>query len=628
MKRTHVAWLRGVLMMILSMPAQGATADNAAQGQSTVKSAGTPTAFSIAGDHFMLGDKPFVIRSGEMHYARVPRELWHDRLAKLHAMGLNTVSTYVFWNLHEPRPGVFDFSGGLDIAAFIKAAQEEGLWVILRPSPYVCAEWEFGGLPSWLLKDHDIKVRTSDPRFVAAASRFIKRVGEETSGLLVQKGGPILLVQVENEYGSFGTDRAYVDALKEAYRSAGFSGQLYTGDSVWGRPNAQQELPYSTFEDALVAVNFGQTADPAVPMSELTKFRPGSPKMCGEYWVGWFDHVGAPHARKDTVEAAKGIEWMLQNGVSFNLYMFHGGTSFGFMNGANWDKELYQPDTTSYDYDAPLDEAGRPTPKYFVLRSLIQKYLPAGEKLREVPPTPSGIKIPPFTFSENAPLAALVRASAITDAPQSMEDLGQSYGFILYRHQMKGAYKGILEVRDVHDYALLYQGDRRLGILDRRLRQSTLDVSLEAGKPLDILVENMGRINFSPMIAGERKGITRSVVTEEGELKGWESVPLPLNDLSTLSFGKKPFKGPAFYRATFKLTETGDTFIDVRGWGKGVVFVNGRNLGRFWSIGPQRTLYCPASWLKAGVNEIIVLDLFDRSGARPVMQGLAEPVFD
>ncbi len=582
--------------------------------------------FVVKGDRFELDGKPFVIRSGEMHYPRVPKAVWRDRLAKMKAMGLNTVSTYVFWNLHEPKAGEFDFSDELDLVEFVRIAKEEGLWVILRPGPYICAEWEFGGLPSWLLKDRDIKVRTSDARFVTAATRYLLKVGEVTQDLLIDKGGPILMVQVENEYGSFGTDRAYMRAMGDAYAAA-FPGLRYTTDSVWGRPNVQRELSFGTLPELPMSINFGQTKDPGVPFRELEKFRPGSVKMSGEYWSGWFDTVGNDHAETDTAETVAGLEWMLSRGISFNIYMFHGGTNFGFMNGANWDKNQYKPDTTSYDYDAPLDEAGRPTEKYARIRAMIQRYLPKDEVLPAIPVYKAVESIPSFRFEESASLWQLLKDPVRSEKVLSMEDLDQSYGFLLYRYAKPSASKGTLELRDLHDFALLFQGERRLGQLDRRLKRQSLSTTLDAETPLDILVENMGRINFSTEIMGERKGITEAVLWNGRELLNWDIYSLPLSDLSSLQFSKDKVRGPAFHKARFQLSEPVDSFLDVSRFGKGLVFVNGKNLGRYWNIGPQSTLYCPASWLKAGENEIVVLDLYESQADELTMKGVPEPIY-
>jgi len=577
-----------------------------------------PCRFSIQGEHFTLNGKPFLVRSGEMHYPRVPREYWRDRMRKMRAMGLNTLCTYVFWNLHEPEPGRFDFSGNLDLAEYLRTAQEEGLFVILRPGPYICTEWEFGGFPAWLLKAADMRVRSTDPRFLAAAAKYLKRVGQEVADLQVDRGGPIILVQVENEYGSFGNDMTYKQAIRKSTVEAGFRVPLYTSDG----PGADM-LAGGTFPDLLPVVNFGAEPEPKEAFEELDRFRTGIPKMCGEYWAGWFDHYGKPHHTTDAREGAQGVAWMLKRGISFNLYMFHGGTNFGFMNGANWTGR-YAPDTTSYDYDGMLDEAGRPTAKFFAYREAIRGFLPAREKLPELPAPLPVIEIPAFRFTESAALSDLLSAPVRTEAPQAMEALDQSYGYILYRYPVAAAAKEVLEVAEVRDYALVMQGNRRLGTLDRRLRQSCLDVDLKAGEPLEILVENTGRINFAQEMVGERKGILGKVSLGGEELKGWESFSLPMTDLGRLRFHSGDLAGPAFHRASFELREVGDTFLDLSGWGKGQVFVNGHNLGRHWNLGPAATLYCPAPMLRKGRNEVIVLELEPR--AHREVRGLTNPI--
>ncbi|GLH71504.1 beta-galactosidase [Geothrix limicola] len=581
------------------------------------KSAPKPVSFTVQGERFLLDGKPFVIRSGEMHYPRVPRADWRDRMKKMRAMGLNTLCTYVFWNLHEPEPGRFDFSGDLDLAAYLRTAQEEGLKVILRPGPYICTEWEFGGLPAWLLKAPDMKVRTADPRFLEAAARYLKRVGQEVDSLQADRGGPILMVQVENEYGSFGSDMAYKSAIRKAIVDAGFRVRLYTSDGP-----GQDTLAGGTFPDLVPTVNFGAGPECAEAFAELDKFRSGIPRMCGEYWAGWFDHYGKPHHTTDAKEGAAGVTWMLQRGISFNLYMFHGGTNFGFMNGANWTGR-YAPDTTSYDYDVMLDEAGRPTPKFFAYREVIRPFLAKGETLPELPAPQPLIEIPTFRFTESAPLSQLLKTPVHAEAPLAMEALDQSYGYVLYRRATTHATKEVLEIGEVRDYALVLQGERRFGSLDRRLRQTCLDVDLAAGEPLDILVENTGRINFDKAMLAERKGILGKVSLGGQELKGWDCYSLPLSDLSGLSFRSGDLAAPAFHRASFDLKAPGATFLDLRGWGKGQVFVNGRNLGRHWNLGPMGTLYCPASFLKAGPNEVIVLEL--EPSTQRDMSGLVNP---
>lgn len=575
--------------------------------------------FGHEGEHFLLDGKPFQIISGEIHYARVPRQYWRDRLRKIRSLGLNTICTYMFWNMHEPEPGRFNFEGNLDAAAFIRTAQEEGLWVLLRPGPYACAEWDFGGFPAWLLATPDMKVRTTDPRFLDAARRYILEVGRRLAPVQITHDGPILMVQVENEYGSFGHDHGYVQAIEKMLRDSGFDVTLYTSDGSW-----PPELAGGTLPDALSAINFGDSDDPAKEFANLAKFRHGVPRMNGEFWDGWFDHWGEEHHVTPSEAAAKGLDWMLSQRISVNLYMVHGGTSFGFMSGANYDK-VYQPDISSYDYDAPIDEAGRPTKKFEVLSKVIRKHLPAGT---EVPPLPAAlpmIEIPTFQLAESASLEALLLDPVHSLRPLTMEALGQSYGFILYRTAIEAAVLGRLEIKEARDYAIVLQGWKRLGALDRRLQQAALEVSLEAGVPLDILVENMGRINFGPQLVDDRKGITERVTFAGKELTGWEIYRLPLTDLSALAFtpGRRP--APAFYRGAFELKKVGDTFLDMRGWGKGCVWVNGHNLGRYWSIGPQQSLFLPRPWLKQGKNEVVVLDLEESSHRS--LAGRQQPVW-
>lgn len=575
--------------------------------------------FAVRGDRFVLDGQPFVFRSGEMHYPRVPREYWRDRMRKMRSMGLNTLCTYVFWNLHEPQPGKFDFSGNLDLAGYIRTAQAEGLWVLLRPGPYICTEWDFGGLPSWLLATPDIQVRSRDPRFLAAAATYMKQVGKQVAPLQITHGGPILMVQVENEYGSFGKDQEYMAAVRKMIPDAGFDTLLYTSDG-----SGASNLAGGTLDDVLSVINFG-AGNPEREFANFAKFRQGVPQMCGEYWVGWFDHWGETHHTTRAQRGADGLEWMLSRGISVNLYMVHGGTSFAFYSGANFDR-FYQPDISGYDYDSPIDEAGRPTEKYFTFQKVIQKYLPSGTELPKLPPALPVIEIPRFELRESAGLLARVGQPVRSEKPLTMEAAGQAYGFILYRHKPAQAGKGKLEIAEARDYALIYQGSKRLGVLDRRLGQAALEVSLDADAPLDILVENMGRINFGRHMVDDRKGITSKVTLDGVELTGWEIYPLPMTGLSQWPYSGAGKTGPALYRGSFTIGSTGDTFLDMRGWGKGLVWVNSHNLGRYWRIGPQQSLFLPGAWLKQGRNEVIVLDLED--GGPRSLQGLKDPVYE
>lgn len=576
--------------------------------------------FSHDTQHFLLDGKPFIIRSGEMHYPRIPHQYWRDRMKKARAMGLNTICTYVFWNVHEPKPGKFNFSGDLNVAEFIKTAQEEGLFVIVRPGPYICTEWDFGGIPSWLLKDRKTVVRTNDPTFLAATERYMKRLGKELKPLMLSNGGPVILTQVENEYGSFGNDHVYMGKIHDIIKNAGFDGEMYTSDGP-----GQDMLKGGTLPDLLSVVNFGGGAEGA--FKEFSKFRPNAPKMTGEYWCGWFDQWGHDHSTTSAVDHAKDIDWMLSNDVSFNLYMFHGGTNFGFMAGANGGRKSYDCDMTNYDYDGPVDEAGRVTHKFEIFRDAIIRHLPAGEELPSLPSPLPMISIPTFTLNETAPLAMAQTKAREFATPPTMEDLDQSYGFVSYETTVKGPVSGDLQIDTLRDYAIVYANGRRLGVIDRRLKQNSLKVELPAGETrLRILVENLGRVNFGHEFGIERKGIDGSVRLGGVELKDWTVSGLPLENLNGVRFSNQITPGPAFYRAQFNLSSTGDTYLDMRGWGHGFVWVNGHNLGRYWKIGAQQSLFLPGVWLKKGVNQVVVLDL-EEGRNRSISSGM-QPIWE
>ncbi len=566
---------------------------------------------------FLLDGKPFQIISGEMHYPRVPREYWRDRLRKARAMGLNTVSTYVFWNLHEPAPGRYDFSGQQDVATFIRTAAEEGLHVIVRPGPYVCAEWDLGGYPAWLLADPGIVLRSTDERFTRPASQWLMRLGRELGPLLSARGGPIIAIQVENEYGSFDRDKAYLAWQRDALVRGGFDGALlYTAD---GGP----QLPNGTLADLPAVVNFGE-GEAEDSFRQLAAFRPGGPMMTGEYWAGWFDQWGRPHSVTNAAKQEAELAWMLERGYSVNLYMFHGGTTFGFMNGANIDRGRYLPQTSSYDYDAALNESGRLTPKYFAFRDVIARHVK--HALPQVPASDAPIDIPDIALQASASLWGALPAGVRVARPRAMETFGQSYGYILYRTQVPGPAHGDLVIGDVRDYAEIYVDGKLAGTLDRRLGgdRVTIDVP-SSGAQLDILVENSGRVNFTKALRDERKGISRPVTLGGAELTDWNVYPLPMESPPRAFFRGHAPAGPAFYRGTFRLAVTGDTFLDTRGWGKGTVWINGHHLGRFWSIGPQQTLYVPGPWLRSGDNEIVVFSL--AAPRQPSMRGITAPIF-
>lgn len=579
-----------------------------------------PHRFAVENGQFTLDGKPFRVISGEMHYPRIPRAYWRDRLRMARAMGLNTITTYVFWNVHEVQPGRYDFEGNNDVAEFIREAQEEGLYVILRPGPYVCAEWEWGGYPAWLLKDRDIVVRSTDPKFMVPAKRWLARLGKELAPLQIGNGGPIILSQVENEYGSYGDDHAYMEQIRQALVDAGFTkSQLYTADGP-------EQVPAGSLPDLPVGINFGgeKDGDAQRAFATLKRSRPEGPFFNSEYWAGWFDHWGGKHAHTNAEAQAANLKWMLEQGYSVSIYMFHGGTSFGWMNGANSDgKESYEPDVTSYDYDSVLDESGRPTAKYYAFREIIAKA--TGITPPAVPEVAAPIGVPSFAMAEAASLWDNLPKPILSEQVLTMEDLDQAYGYILYRARVAQPVSGELVLDGLHSYARVYLNGKLAGTIDRRLKQDRIRLDVkEANVRLDILVENTGRVNFGHAIAGERAGITKQVTLAGRPVMGWQIFPLPMSELEKVQFSGKPCEGPCFYRGEFKLESTGDTFLDTGEFGKGELWLNGRTLGRVWNVGPQRTLYAPAPWLKKGRNEVVVFDLDGGSGRS--ISGAVKPV--
>ena len=543
---------------------------------------GQPHTFAAVGDHFALDGKPFQIISGAIHYPRIPREYWRDRLRKAKAMGLNTVETYAFWDLHEPVQGSFDFSGQSDIAEFIREAQQEGLYVILRPGPYVCAEWEFGGYPSWLLKDPKMVVRSSYPGFMDAATKYLEKLGEQTASLQIGNGGPIIAVQVENEYGSYGADHAYMEQIHAAILKAGFTkSMLYTADGA-------EELAAGSLPELPVAINFG-VGDTKESFALLDKFRSTTPHFNSEYWDGWFDHWGHAHETRDTAAQVADLEWMLSRGYSVNLYMFDGGTSFGWMNGANSDGKNYEPDVTSYDYDVAVAESGKLRPKYFLFRDMIRKT--TGEKTPEPPPPEQSMAIAPISFAASSPIWDNLPAPQESDAPLTMEALGQAYGYILYRKQLQMPADGVLALPGLHDYAQVYLDGKLQGTVDRRLGQTELTLHADgakSGATLDILVENTGRVNYGKAINGERTGLLSPPVLAGKTLKGWATYSLPMSKMDAIAFKAGTCVGACFYRAAFQVDTVSDTFLDTSKLGKGMVWINGRLAGTLlgcWAAG-------------------------------------------
>ena len=559
--------------------------------------------FSAGADgRFLLDGKPFQVRAGEMHYPRIPRAYWRDRMRKLKAMGLNTLTTYVFWNVHEPTPGAYDFAGQNDLAEYLREAQQEGLYVILRPGPYVCAEWELGGLPAWLLKDHEILLRSSDERFMTPTRRWFARLGTVVKPLLLANGGPILAVQVENEYGAFPNDPAYMPQILAALKASDMGdGYLYTadGDSYF----ATGRLP-----GIPAAVNFGP-GDAEKSFAALKAIQPNGPAMSGEYWDGWFDHWGEAHQTRPSAVQEAELKRMMDRNESFNLYMGAGGTSFGWMNGANSDGSDYMPDTTSYDYDVAIDEAGGLRPKYFAFHKLMH-----GDSLKQPPPTPLPVTYPVQPITESASLWQNLPRPIHSAHPLTMEDIGQAYGYILYKTSLPAGPGGELLLDALHDYAVIYLDQKEAGRLDRRLNQQKIALPAASGpRELAILVENSGRINYTAAIRGERKGITRQVTLAGRELTGWEVYPLPMDRTADIRFSNAPCVGPCFYRTSLDASKSAgglrDTFLDTSTLTKGFLWINGQPLGRSWNIGPQGALYLPGPWLRPGANETIIFDL-------------------
>ena len=556
-------------------------------------------------DNFYLDGKPFQIISGAIHYFRIVPEYWKDRLEKLKAMGCNTVETYIPWNMHEPKKGEFHFEGMLDIERFIKTAQDLGLYVILRPSPYICAEWEFGGLPAWLLAEDGMKLRVSYPPFLKHVQDYYDVLLKKIVPYQINYGGPVILMQVENEYGYYANDREYLLAMKDKMQKDGVVVPLVTSDGPF-----EENLNGGHLEGALPTGNFGSKTEERFEV--LKKYTDGGPLMCTEFWVGWFDHWGnGGHMTGNLEESVKDLDKMLELG-HVNIYMFEGGTNFGFMNGSNYYDEL-TPDVTSYDYDALLTEDGQITEKYRRYRDVIAKY-------REIPEVTFTTEIKRKAYGTLQAKEKVSLLSVLDDLstpvessfPQSMEKLGQNYGYILYHSTLDTEEKlEKLRLFEANDLANIFVDQKPVTTLYdlELLKEKELDVTFERGVDFDILMENMGRVNFGPRMEHQRKGIGQCVQVNGHMHNHWKQYTLPLDNIEKVDFSKEYKEGlPGFYRFTVDIDETADTFLDFEGWGKGCVFVNGFNIGRFWEIGPQKRLYIPAPLLKKGENEIIVFE--------------------
>jgi len=561
-------------------------------------------------DDFYLNGKPYKIISGAVHYFRVVPEYWRDRLEKLKAMGCNVVETYVPWNMHEPQKGAFCFDGFCDITGFLQIAQELGLYAIVRPGPYICAEWEFGGLPAWLLADDTMRVRQAYGPFLRHVEDYFKILLPVLEPFQIQNGGPVIMVQVENEYGYYGDDTAYMEAVRDLLLQFGIAVPLVTSDG----PNGDL-LACGSVQGALPTANFGSRAPEHMDkLMRHLKSVSGGPQMCMEFWVGWFDAWGDERHHTAGVETnAKDLNELLARG-SVNFYMFHGGTNFGFMNGANYHNNL-SPDVTSYDYDAPLSEDGRITEKYKAFREGISHYA-------AVPELSFSTVIKRASFGECQVDGKVSLRSTLSDisrpaespCPLPMEKLGQNYGYTYYQTTVsKGEAVEKFRLIGANDRAIVFvDGKPVMTLYDRELLEEyEVNWRIGGGLELGILVENMGRVNFGHMMDSQRKGINGAVLMNGHSHAGWLNYPLPMDNesLDNLNYSAAWRAGvPAFYRVTLRIKEPADTFLDMTGWGKGCVLLNGFQLGRFWEKGPQKRLYIPAPLLRAGNNTLVIFE--------------------
>ena len=586
--------------------------------------------FTVGNKTFLLNGEPFVVKAAEVHYPRIPQAYWDHRIKMCKALGMNTLCIYVFWNIHEQREGQFDFSGNNDVAEFCRLAQKNGMYVIVRPGPYVCAEWEMGGLPWWLLKKKDIRLREQDPYFMERVKIFEQKVGEQLAPLTIQNGGPIIMVQVENEYGSYGENKPYISEIRDCLRGI-YGDKLALFQCDWSSNFEKNGL-----DDLVWTMNFGTGANIDHEFARLKELRPNAPLMCSEFWSGWFDKWGANHETRPAKDMVDGMDEMLSKGISFSLYMTHGGTSFGHWAGAN--SPGFAPDVTSYDYDAPINEYGGTTDKYFQLRKMMQKY--SKTKLPAIPKMPAPfIQIPAFELTEHVDLLMGVD-SVVMDSPlRTMEELDQGWGSIVYVTSLpEMSTPSVLTLNEGHDFAQVFIDNQYVGKIDRVRNENSLQLpAVKKGQELKIVIEAMGRINFGRAIK-DYKGITNSVTIStdvEGHeliwnLKRWTILTIP-DDYATALKALKTFPSPltskaGYYRGYFNLKKVGDTFLNMEQFGKGQVYVNGHAIGRFWSIGPQQTLYVPGCWLKKGKNEVIVLDVVGPK--QPTIMGQTTPELD
>ena len=590
--------------------------------------------FTVGDKHFLLNGEPFVVKAAEIHYPRIPQPYWEHRIKMCKALGMNTVCIYVFWNIHEQREGQFDFTGNNDVAAFCRLAQKNGMYVIVRPGPYVCAEWEMGGLPWWLLKKKDIRLREQDPYFMERVKIFEQKVGEQLAPLTIQNGGPIIMVQVENEYGSYGENKPYVSEIRDCLRG------IYGQELALFQCDWTSNFEKNGLDDLVWTMNFGTGANIDQQFRRLGELRPDAPKMCSEFWSGWFDKWGAQHETRPAKDMVDGMDEMLSKGISFSLYMTHGGTSFGHWAGAN--SPGFAPDVTSYDYDAPINEQGLPTSKFWELRTMMQKY--AKGKLPAVPKAPMPIvSVPQFRLEKVMDLCGLVTKRVENRDVLTMEDMDCGWGMIQYTTMLPDIpRKSVLTLNDCHDYAQIWVNHQFVGSIDRVKNEKSLMLPpVKKGDVLNILVEAMGRINFGRAIK-DFKGITSDVqlqTEQDGHemtytLKHWvirtmaddyEAIKTAMaSNRKEVKDNEAIVSDGGYFKGEFTLKKVGDTFLNFEAFGKGQVWVNGHAMGRIWHIGPQQTLYVPGCWLKKGKNEVIVLDIVGPK-AEPIVFGQTEP---
>ena len=577
--------------------------------------------FEIKDKAFYYNDENVKIISGVIHYFRTVPEYWEDRLLKLKACGFNTVETYVAWNLHEPQEGKFDFEGIADIERFIKTAQKLGLYVIVRPGPYICAEWEFGGLPGWLMTYSDIKLRCYNKIYLEKVDAFYDELMTRLKPFLCTNDGPIIAMQVENEYGSYGNDKKYLNYIKQSMIDRGIDVMFFTSDGP-----TDMMLQGGTLPDVYKTANFGSRPEEA--FEKLAEYEKEGPLMCMEYWIGWFDHWGEAHHGRDAKDVANDYDKMLELDANVNFYMFHGGTNFGFYNGSNFEKKL-MPTATTYDYDALLTEAGDLTEKYHAVKKVNEKYFGVNDtiKVKNTDKKAYG----KVELVEQAELfASLHNLSNPVECAHTltMEKLGQNYGFVLYRTKVTGP-KGevTINIKDCRDRALIYLDGQYQGVIDTTEEElNVVKINIDKKEAIfDILVENLGRVNYGKQL-GECKGITDGVMLDYQYQYDWTMYPIPVNDLTALEFEEvKEQKTPCFYKGCLTVDKIADTFILMDGWKKGVVYINGFNLGRYWEKGPQKTLYVPAPILKEGKNEIVIFEL--EGCQSPVVEFIDTPQF-